>query len=74
MKIISENIKPILAIMILLLGFGYFYMTTLLQINNESDVKMAIFGLMTASAGYYFGSSTGGTKKDETINELSKNK
>jgi len=72
MKAISDNIKPILALTIVLLGFSYFFTCLLMQVKGDPQVTIAIVGVMGTAAGYYFGSSTGTAKKDETIQELSK--
>lgn len=73
MKTISENIKPILALMIVLLGFAYFFITTFSDTRPNDQILILIASLMTGAMGYYFGSSTGTAKKDETIQELTKN-
>lgn len=59
------NIQSILAVIIIILGFY------ILAFNNsQNDVKIAVVGLMSAVVGYFFGSSSGSAKKDETINNL----
>lgn len=73
MKTISENIKPILALMVVLLGFAYFFITTFSDTRPNDQILILIASLMTGAMGYYFGSSTGTAKKDETIQELTKN-
>lgn len=70
MKVISDNIKPLLALLVVLMGFGYFFTTTLSDIKPNDQVLIAIVSLMTGAMGYYFGASTGTAKKDETINNL----
>lgn len=73
MKLLQNNIKPILALLIVLLGFAYIFITTLLKIEPNEQAFIAVFGLMTMATGYYFGASTGTAKKDEIISDLSKN-
>lgn len=70
MKMVSDNIKPILALLVVLLGFGYFYSTTFTEVKPNDQILIAVVGLMTGALGYYFGASTGQAKKDETINNL----
>lgn len=70
MKTLAENIKPIMGIMIIGSGIAYFF--TCLLIDKEPNGAM--IGLVSLAGGYYYGSSTGNAKKDETIQELSKTK
>lgn len=74
MKLIQDNIKPILALLVVILGFAYFFLSTFAEIKPNDQILIAIVGLMTGAMGYYFGSSTGAAKKDETINNLTENK
>jgi ABC-type enterochelin transport system permease subunit len=77
MQKLSDQIKPILAMSIVLLGFIYFFMTTFTETKPNDQILIAIVGLMGGASGYYFGSSSGNAKKDEiiqnNINENSKN-
>jgi len=70
MKSLSDNIKPLLALIIIFSGIIYFFVC--LFINKEPNGAM--IGLVSIAAGYYFGSSTGTAKKDDTISDLAKNK
>lgn len=58
----KTNIQGLLAIIIVLAGF---YILAFQSAN--SDVKIAVVGLMSSVIGYYFGSSRSTAKKDETI-------
>jgi len=69
MKLFTDNIKPILAIAIVLLGFTYFFVTTLSGIEPNDQILIAIVGTMTTAIGYYFGYSSGSAKKDEIIQD-----
>lgn len=69
---LSDNIKPALAICIMVLGFGYFFTTTFTGTEPNDQILIAIVGLMTLAGNYYFGNSSGSAKKDETISDLSK--
>jgi len=68
MKFLSDNIKPVLGLIIISAGIVYFFIC--LDINREPNGAM--IGLVSMAAGYYFGSSTGTAKKDETISDLAK--
>jgi len=72
MKTLSDNIKPILAIFVNAMGFAYFFMCFFSHEKPDPQIIMAVVNLMIAVNAYYFGASTGGTKKDETISALSK--
>ncbi|RWW91875.1 hypothetical protein [Flavobacterium cerinum] len=74
MKKISENIKPILALVIVLLGFTYYFVNLFNHTNPNDQILIAIVSLTSSVVAYYFGASTGNTKKDETISDLAKNK
>lgn len=70
MKTINDNIRPIIALLVIVLGFGYFYLTFFWDEKPNDQILIAIVGVISGVMGYYFGSSTGATKKDETINNL----
>lgn len=63
----KDNVKPLLAFTIILLGFSYFFLATFTGVNPNDQILIAIVGLMSMAAGYYFGSSQGVSKKDELI-------
>jgi len=67
MKVFADNIKPILALVVIILGFAYFFMATFTETKPNDQILIAIVGLMGGSSGYYFGSSSGNAKKDEII-------
>lgn len=68
-----SNIKPILAIFIVVASFGYFFFVTITK-NKDEQIITAIVSILTVSISYYFGSSQGQSKKDETISNLSNKK
>jgi len=70
MKLLNDNIKPVLAFMIILSGIVYFFWC--LHLTREPNGAM--IGLVSMAAGYYFGSSTGAAKKDETIQAMAEKK
>lgn len=69
---LSDNIKPALAICIMVLGFTYFFVTTFTGTEPNDQILIAVVSLMTLACNYYFGNSSGSAKKDETISDLSK--
>jgi hypothetical protein len=67
MKTISDNIKSILAIIIVSSVILYLFMITWLVADNtvRSQALIAMVSLITGVTGYYFGHSQGASKKDE---------
>lgn len=55
--------------LIFILGFTYFFLTTFLAVEQNDQVLIAVVGLMSTAGGYYFGYSSGSAKKDEIIQE-----
>lgn len=64
---LNTNIKPILAIIIVVLGFGYFYMCSIRNIKPDPQILIAMVAAVAAATGYYFGSSQGSSKKDDAL-------
>ena len=67
---LNNNIKPILALLIVILGFSYFYMCSIRNIKPDPQILIAIVASVSGATGYYFGSSQGSSKKDETISDV----
>jgi len=72
MNWISDNVKPIIALMVVMLSFTYFYLCTFGNVEPDPQIIIAIVGALGNTQSYYFGSSTGTAKKDETISDLAK--
>lgn len=64
---LNDNIKPILALVIVILGFSYFYMCSLRDIKPDPQILIAFVAGISAATGYYFGSSSGSAKKDDAL-------
>lgn len=64
---LNSNIKPILALVIVILGFGYFYMCSIRDIKPDPQILIAMVAAVSGATGYYFGSSSGSSKKDEAL-------
>lgn len=64
---LNNNIKPILALVIVILGFGYFYMCSIRDIKPDPQILIAIVGSLGTVLGFFFGSSAGSAKKDEVL-------
>lgn len=63
-----RNIKPILALFIMVAGFGYFFIATFWEKQND-QVLIAVVALTSMAGQYYFGASQGSAKKDEIIQQ-----
>lgn len=72
MKQISNHIKPVIALMIVVLSFAYFFINMFNHTKPNDQILIAVVGMCGTVIGYYFGTSTGNSKKDETIQELAK--
>lgn len=64
---LNDNIKPILALLIVALGFSYFFMCSLRDIKPDPQILIAMVASVSAATGYYFGSSQGSSKKDDAL-------
>lgn len=70
---LNDNIKPILALIIVVLGFSYFYMCSIRDIKPDPQILIAMVATISGATGYYFGSSQGSSKKDEALADQVKN-
>jgi len=64
---LNDNIKPIMALVIVILGFSYFFMCSLRDIKPDPQILIAMVASVSAATGYYFGSSQGSSKKDDAM-------
>jgi len=66
---LSDNIKPVLALVIVIFGFSYFFMCSIRNIKPDPQILIAMVAAVSAATGYYFGSSSGSSKKDDILSE-----
>lgn len=64
---LNKNIKPILALLIVILGFSYFFMCSIRNIKPDPQILIAMVASLSGATGYYFGSSQGSSKKDDAL-------
>lgn len=64
---LNKNIKPVLAIIVTVLGVSYFYMCSIRDIKPDPQILIAIVGSLGTVLGYFFGSSSSSAKKDDII-------
>lgn len=73
MKTLSDNIKAIIALIIIISVIAYIFLTTFIPVKSQdSQGLIAMIGFAGSVIGYYLGYSQGAAKKDEAINDLSK--
>lgn len=65
MKTITENIRPILAVLINVMAIAYFFTVTLMEKKPDPQIIIAIVAAWSMANSFYFGSSTGTTKKED---------
>lgn len=62
---LNENIKPILALIIVVVGFAYFYMCSIRDIKPDPQILIAFVSTISLVTGYFYGSSSGQSKKED---------
>ena len=70
MKSLSDNIKPLLALILVVGCLSYLFMITFIYRGDSNVLSQALIAIVTAlstATGYYFGYSQGAAKKDEVI-------
>jgi len=72
MKTLSDNIKPILAVFIVLSWSVYCFLMSILHPEMSREIFTSMTPVVMIAVGYYLGTSTGASKKDETISDLAK--
>jgi len=76
MKAITDNIKSILALIIVAMTYFIFIVILFRYANDNnavSQVIIAVVGGFGVATGYYFGYSQGSSKKDETLATMANN-
>lgn len=67
----ADHIKAILAILVVVGGFSYFFITYFVgKAQSDPQIIIAIVGSMTTVLAYYFGSTQSSSRKDETIQTM----
>lgn len=70
---LDENIKPILALIVVICAYAYFFAILILTGKVDPQVIIAIVALGSSATGYYFGSTSGQSKKDEVLSNMASN-
>lgn len=69
-KSIADNIKPLLALILVVGCLSYIFMITFIYRGDSNVLSQSLIAIVTAlstATGYYFGYSQGAAKKDEVI-------
>jgi hypothetical protein len=64
---LNKNIKGILSIVVLSFVFVYFFFCLIAGVKPDPQITIANVGALGTVLGYWFGSSSGSAKKDDTI-------
>lgn len=74
MKYLSEHIRAIMAISTLVFGFAYIFTMLITGKEVQAEILITLVAILKEPYSYYYGSTNSSSKKDETINDLAKNK
>lgn len=62
MKTLSDNIKSILSIIIVVMCIAYFFMCSIRNIKPDPQILIAMVSIISSVTGYHFGSSSSSNK------------
>lgn len=72
MKMISQYIKPILALLLVGGFIAYLFITSYIPPQNVNEqLQTALIGFVGLAIGYYLGSSTGQQRINDALHRLS---
>jgi hypothetical protein len=64
---LSANIKSITTLIIVILGFAYFFACLFMNVKPDPQILIAVVGAVSGVLGYWFGSSSGSSVKNGII-------
>ncbi len=73
MKNLNDIIKPILGLVVIVLSFGYLYLCTFTATKADPAITVFMVSASGLVLNYYLGSSSGSSKKDDTISDALSN-
>jgi len=73
MNLAKDLIKPILALIVVLCSFVYFFVCLFTDHKPDPQIIIAIVACQQIPLSYYFGNSSGNATKDSTIATLTDN-
>lgn len=68
----KDNIVPVLATFIIVACISFLFLAAFIDVEND-QVLIAVTGTLSTVVAFYFGSSLGSSKKQDTIDDLRKN-
>jgi len=68
---LNDAIKPILAFIVVICSFTYFFVCLFSDHQPDPQIIIAIVAAQQIPMNYYFGNSSGSAKKDQTIADMS---
>jgi len=69
MNTLKDVIKPLLALLVVVLSFAYFFYCLIALYKPDPQIIIAIVAAMQIPLSYYFGNSQGAATKDQIISE-----
>lgn len=70
---LTNNIKAVLAIIVVVFGIAYFWMCSIRNIKPDPQILIAMVTSMSIVLSYFFGSSTKSEKTEPTITQTGDN-
>lgn len=67
MKTLTENIKAILSVLVIILSFAYLFAITFTGVKADPQVIIFMVGAVGTVLNFWLGSSSSSQKKDDTI-------
>lgn len=74
MKYISDHIKSLISLIVVIAAFSYFFFTYFIgKAQADPQIIIAIVGALTTVINYHLGSSNSSSKKDALISTMATN-
>lgn len=64
---LSANIKSILSVLVIVLTFSYFFVCFITSVKPDPQILIAVVAANGQVLSYWFGSSSGSSKKDDAM-------
>ena len=69
MKQLTDNIKAVLSVIVVVTSISYFFMCSIRNIKPDPQILIAMVSIVTMVLGYYFGSSSKSNDKPTATTE-----
>lgn len=67
---LNDNIKSIMGYTVIVSVIIYYFVTSILNVKADQQITISFSNVLMLVLGYYFGSSSGSSKKDDTLNSI----